>query len=235
MNESEIDFTRWTVIDEDGRPHMGGALPRVSAIGDWFPVWDGSDACPIVPRDQWKTQESLRPYEWRDIDQNGYPACCLAATANAIELHLAKTGRAKTPLDWLKAWRTLSGGRGGVAIDAALRYIMTNGMPLADGSGVLVVREVWDAPTIESFVSGLQRGCTGVYGHDVHAECGTRLVMEGGAAYVDTRNSWGRNWGDQGWHLFPASKIEIRLYGAYLIREVELRPADTDGLIDARG
>jgi hypothetical protein len=223
----------WLTVDAEGQKHVAGCCPRVSAPGQYFPVWDGTvDTCPIIPRAQWKTTEPARPLEWRDIDQNGYPACCLAATGNAIEFTLRRRGRALTPVDWLKAWRTLSGGFGGVAIDSALRYIMANGMPLADGSGTIHVLEAWDATTVDAFASGLQLGCFGIFGHDQHAEAGMGLIVEGGP-YVDTRNTWGKTWGEAGWHKFPVDSIAIQTYGAFLIRELEFRPIDSPNFPDA--
>jgi hypothetical protein len=151
-----------------------------------------------------------------------------------MEMTLARNGRAKTPLDWLGTWKELTGGRGGVAVDTALKYAMDQGIILEDKSCRLKLLEAWDANSIEAAASGLLRGFTLVFGHDVHAECGTRLVLDNNQWCVDTRNSWGKNWGDQGWHLFPLKEIEIQTYGAFLVREVELRPIDITGMEDAK-
>ncbi len=224
-------------IESEGRIYFGGCLPRESRLGEWFPEAGATDGpVPLVPEKEWKTQELIRAYEWDDIDQGNTPACCLASTCNLAELMMALMGMAKTPLDWYKAWKVLSGGRGGVAVDVALRYAMTGGLPLKDGSGVVVFDEVWDCPTWQHFVSGLQRGAVGILCHDVHAEAGTRVVMQNGIAYIDTRNSWGWGWGKKGWHPEPgfrADRIEIRTYGAYLLRGLRLRKIDATGFADA--
>jgi hypothetical protein len=220
----------------DGRYYMSGCLERSNPVGALVPLATRDDV-PLLPEAQWVQQESLRYLEtWqRDINQNGYPACCLASLAHAMQYTMARDGRPALDLDWQRAWRKLSGGRGGVALDDACRFAMDTGFPLADGSqgGVVKIAEAWDCDSIEGFASGLQRGCFGTFGHDVHAECATRLTKQNGVWYVDTRNSWGRDWGDKGWHLFPLRNIELRTYGAILIRELALVPGDLAGYPDA--
>jgi len=239
----EFSFAEFAVQGDDGQMHMGGVLPRTTEIGGILlerdgvpcsvPVWspEASNDCPVIPRSQWKTTSDMRPYEWSNRYQNGYPACCLASLAGAIEFLLASRGRSKTKLDWFKAWRTLSGGRGGVAVDVALRMAMTDGFPLADGSGTIRIVEAWDSPTIDAFASGILCGCTGIACHDVHAECVVGVNMSGTPS-VHMVNSWYTD--ARNWHLFPVDKIELRRYGAILIREVEFRSVDAAGLVDAK-
>jgi hypothetical protein len=59
-------------------------------------------------------------------------------------------------------------------------------------------------------------------------------TIQGSVEYLDTRNSWGKDFGENGWHAFPLADVEM-VYGAAIIRELELRPADVDGLPDAQG
>jgi hypothetical protein len=236
--EQAASWEHYLVDDGAGGQRMAGCEPRVHGIGhlpvgapgEFLQTWDGTiEDCPVLPDSELVTNDALRIWEWDDIDQNGYPACCLAAWANAIELFLARAGRAKTNLDWYRAWYTLSGGRGGVDIGTALQFIMREGFPLADKSGVVRIVEAWEAPSVAAYLSGLERGCVGVFGHDAHAECGASVVNDASGKLVDTRNSWG----DSGrWHLFPANRIDIRNYGAFLIRDLELRPIDTTGWAD---
>lgn len=236
-----------------GRIYSTGAMPRESAVGEWLPVWDGSEKCPIIPPDQWVTQPSKRHLAEIDVNQNPYPACCLAATANAIHLTQKENGRPVTPCDWYKAWSSLAASRrSGVAIDVALQYIMSRGMPLLDGSGVVKIVEAWDTNDVDAFFSGLQKGCIGIFGADGHAECaasvrvdqvaGSRQVSwvevenegdfaesgyaESDSLWADTLNSWGWDWqgGVKGWHLTSREKLARGLpsYGAYLIRGIEI-------------
>jgi hypothetical protein len=245
----------WTPSDAAHAREIGGCLRRTTRLGGWrfrrrrrdggyddeyVPIWDETnvdvESCPIVPKSERVSQESLRSIEWDDIDQGSYPACCLAATCNAMEFLLAKLGRAKTKLDWYKSWLALSGGSGGVEIGVALSYAMSEGIPLADGSGRLVVTEAWDAASREAVASGLLRGCPVVFGHSSHAECALTYLTQGGVEYMDVRNSWGKTWNpsEAGWHRFEIQDVEMA-YGAAILREVELRPVDTADLPDATG
>lgn len=225
-----MDFPEFKIV-VGNETYITGCLPRQSRCGELsgIPVWDGRELCPLVPTDQWRTQDPHRAYEWSDNDQNGYPACTLASLANQGEFFLARTGRAKTNLDWLKAWRYLSGGYGGVALDTALRYVMDKGFPLSDGSGVLTAKEVWDIPSIGSAFSAVMRGVPLWFGASGHAECGMTVIEDRGY-YLDVRGTWGRDYGDQGWYRRSQSYISagIRTYGAFAIRTWELRPIDID-------
>lgn len=210
---------------------MTGCLPRQTACGqlEGVPVWDGERSdCPLVPRDEWVTQPSQKDYEWSDNDQDRYPACTLASLANQAEFYLARTGRAKTNLDWLEAWRHLSGGRGGVALDTALRYVMTDGFPLSDGSGVLIAKEVWDIPNIDAAFSAIMRSGNGLwFGASGHAEWASRVVM-GSSPFAEIRGTWGRDYGESGYYKRSLSYIKagLPLYGAFAIRTWKLRPID---------
>ena len=217
----------------DGREYTTGCLKRESRCGEvqGAHVWTGiGEPCPIVPRDQWRTQQTLEAYEWDDVDQDGYPACTLASLANAGEFHLARTGRDKTRLDWHKLWVILSGGVGGVALDSALRYVLTKGFPLLDEDGVLKPAEVWDIPTVAAAYSALMRAGTLWYGRFVgrggHAECGLTLNVENGVADHDVRGTWGKDYGNNGWYPQRITQADIDAFGAFAFREWELRPRD---------
>lgn len=217
-------------IESEGRIFSGGCLPRASRFGQWFPIAGTDGVPPLLPESEWDGQQSKRGYEWDDIDQNPYLSCCVCAASNVAELTLTINGMARTKLDWLKAYKTLTGGRGGVEVDVMLQYSQTKGLPTADGKNVVKFDECWDAPTWQHFVSGVRAGCLGILCHDKHAECGASVVMRNGVVYIDTRNSWGKDWGESGWHLFQASKIEIARYGAFLLRSTVIRPIDIEPL-----
>ncbi len=227
-----------------------GCLPRQTPLGSRFPVWrpepdEEFPACPIVPRDDWQSQEPLDWAEYNDVDQNGDPACCLASLANAGEFHLAITGRERVKLDWHAAWMTLSGGRGGVALDTALAYIVDRGFPIIGSTERLFALEVWDCPSIESLASGIQRGCRGIYGRWIgnggHAEFPAFVTVASRKANFEVRGTWGRDYGRRGWYTVSEADIlrtyrrmtGIEAFGAFLVREWKIRKADTDGLPDA--
>lgn len=201
-----------------------GCLQRQSKIGEWIPEYGKSEDCPILPVAQWGGQEPKRYLEWGTIDQNGYPACCLAATCHAMQLVMALRGYDKIALDWLKTWRKLSGGSGGVAIDTALSEAMQNGIVSLDGKQRIKIKEAWDTRGVDSFFSGVRRGGIGVFGAQGHAECIASVVNDGGTWYGDTLNSWGKDFGEKGWHKTSYSKLSggLPYYGAFLIRDVEI-------------
>jgi len=228
-----LKFPEFEIVGSDGKVHLGGCLPRQSKCGKLpgVPVWDGSRSdCPIVPPEQWKNQTSLRSYEWNDVDQNGHPACCLASLANIGEFFMAMHGREKTPLDWYKAWKYLSGGYGGVALDTALRYVMDPGFPLKDGSGHLRVKEVFDIPNVQALFSAPMRGVPLWYGASGHAEAGMTIFEENTHWQADIRGTWGKDYGQDGWYPRSYGYIAAGLphYGAFAIREWELRPTDLE-------
>lgn len=223
----------------DGVEYSTGCLPRVSAVGERFKVWDGGDTCPLIPLDQMKTQDSLEWAEYEDLDQNGDPSCCLYATGNALEYFLSKNGHAKSKVDARKAWVECTGGRGGYPIDGALTYLQTKGFPTKDGSDRIFIDEVFDCPTAEAALSAVYMGHLLVYGHFVpggHAECGLRIVVTNGIPDLDTRNSWGKSFGQRGYHIVPLANLRqgIPSFGAFAIRSLKLRPIDTQGLVDVK-
>ena len=229
------DWSEWMAKCEDGEVRMCGLKPRELPCGLLVPEWyETNESCPLVPRDQWATTPDMRPYEWNNRYQNGFPSCCLNSIVGAAEFLMPIKGFAKTALDWLAFWKEVTGGRGGAAVDRALQVAMTKGIPLKDGSGRILITEAWDVPSLEALASGLQRGAMAVSCHDVHAECTVGLVMQGNTPYVQMVNSHYEGLGGQNWLLFPLAKVELSTYGALLIREIEFRLVDSAGLIDVK-
>lgn len=229
------DWSEYRVKCEDGETRMCGLKPRELPCGALVPGWyETNDSVPLVPRDQWQSSPDMRAYEWNNRYQNGFPSCCLNSIVGAAEFLMAIKGFARTPLDWLAFWKEVTGGRGGAAVDRALQVAMTKGIPLKEGTGRILVTEAWDVPSLEALASGLQRGAMAVSCHDVHAECTVGLVMDGSTPYVQMVNSHYEGLGGKNWHLFPLARVELSAYGAMLIREIEFRPVDSSGLIDAR-
>ncbi|MDE2440737.1 MAG: hypothetical protein KGP14_06910 [Betaproteobacteria bacterium] len=230
------EWDEYRVLDEDdGVWRMCGLLPRELPVGRLVPEWfETNETCPPIPRAQWQSTPDMRPYEWHNRYQNGYPACCLCSICGAVEFLLARDGREKTPLDWHRLWVETTGGRGGCAVDSALWHAMTQGIPIKNSTDRILVTEAWDVPTLEGFASGIQAGAMAVGCHDVHAECVVGLEIQNGTPYVQMVNShYHGEKADRNWHLFRLDRIELRAYGAMLIREVQVRTVGQ--LIDAKG
>jgi len=201
------------------------------------PKWFETDEdVPSLPRSEWRSTPDMAPYEWNNRYQNGYPSCCLNSICGTVEFLMARDGLARSPLDWHKLWVETTGGRGGCAVDRALQHAMQEGIPVKDSTDRVFIDEAWDVNTLDDFANGLQRGAMGVGCHDVHAECVVGLVMDGSTPYVQMVNShYQGESADRNWHLFRLDRLELRTYGAMLIRDAKLRSVDTDGLIDAKG
>lgn len=236
---------------EDGNTYMTGCLPRVSKLGEleitpgkFLPVCGGkahSDgAPPLIPREKLATTPDVRPYKWHDYNQGNNPSCALGSAANGLSLFAKIMGRFLAVLDFQKAWKELTGGRGGAAVDEVLQYLMTTGMPIVGSTDRVIVTEAWDCATVQGVYSGISAGCMCEYGHYVpgpHAECGARVIVRNGVITLDTLNDWGDDWGENGWHEVDEANLQegIPKFGAFLIRECILRPADVNGLPDAKG
>jgi hypothetical protein len=226
-------------VEIGGQTYSTGCLPRVSKVGAMFPEWTGAETCPLVPRSEMLTQVGIEWAEYADENQGSNPSCCLTSLANAFEFLLSLKGRKKVRLDWLKAWKTLSGGRGGVALDTALQYVTTKGFPILDSTEVVVATEVWDTPSVDAYASGRYRGGIGIHGRYVpggHAECVAYWRVEGGKLVARVRGSWGKSYGENGYYDVSEASLAkgIPDFGAFICRELEIRPADTTDIPDTK-
>lgn len=231
------EWRQYRVPDEDGVYHMCGLHPRELPCGVLVPTWfETNEDVPPLPRSEWQSTPLMASYEWNNRYQNGYPSCCLNSICGTVEFLMARDNLARSPLDWHKLWVETTGGRGGCAVDRALQHAMEMGIPVKDSTDRVFIDEAWDVNSLDDFATGLQRGAMGVGCHDVHAECVVGLVMDGSTPYVQMVNShYHGESADRNWHLFRLDRLELRTYGAMLIRGAKLRPVDTDGLIDAKG
>jgi len=224
------DFAEFRLPDRIGR--MGGCLQRTTKCGaiEGVPRWAGFEACPVLPIEELTASPSKRAYQWNTNDQNGYPSCTLTSKANVAEIAMAENGWKRRNVDWYYVWRLLSGGRGGVALDTAVRYLSEKGFPVLDDSGKVVgtikIVEAWDIPTIQAGFSAVKKGYTLWYGASGHAEGGYSILDDGRS--LDVCGTWGSDYGDGGWYPRAWNYIAAGLpyYGAFATRAWELQEID---------
>lgn len=200
------------------------------------PVYD--DSCPIYEQALWTPQterfwlEGAEPY---DYNQNPDPSCSFFSAANDIMFWAMLCNREMPELDPRKAWIECTGGRGGYAIDGTMAYLKTKGMPTKDGKRIILT-EAWDCPNAKAAFSAVKAGMLVHFGwhHPVgpHAEAFV-FVKDQNTAKI--RNSWGKQ--QQCWHDVSYSSIAsgIQTFGAWALRDFEIRKDELDGLVDAKG
>lgn len=231
-------------LDADGNRVMRGLLPRELPRGSgWIPTvpswFETGEDVPPLPRSEWRSTPDMRKYEWNPDGryQNGKPACCLCALVGTAEFLMGRDGWERTALDWNKFWLETTGGRGGCAVDRAVQHAMQKGIPIKGSSTERVfILEAWDVGNVDDFAVGLQRGGIGLGCHDVHAECVVGLNVDRPKPTVWMVNShyYGEN-AAKNWHEFLLDRLEIDRYGAVIVRSLELRPVDVNGLPDMKG
>lgn len=235
-----IDNSSFLTYD-GGNQYGTGCLPRTTPVGSEFPEWTGADeSCPLVEKALWKLQEDRKWIEGSekiDYNQGSRPSCTFHSCANLIQLFFLLANRELPELDPVKAWTECTGGSGGYPIDGALTYCRSKGFPTNDGGSRIFLKEAYDCPSGEAAFSAAMRGFLvhfGWSGLGPHAE-GFCYVKDANTARII--NSWGKSWGERGWHdvSFSALSSGIRTFGAWALREFELRKEEQNpNLIDAK-
>ena len=224
----EYGSANYRVEDGEGGVQVTGCVPRDDKPGDRLPLFEAREEVKVVGPNSWTSQdyETMRRIsEARDLYQNGYPACTNFAGGCATESLCKLDGKPQVKVDCLAVWRAITGGHGGTSLYDNIDYGMSKGYDL-EGGGRVKIAEAWDCSSKEGLATGLLLGCMAIFGHDSHCECAKSLVFQNRKWFLDTRNSWGRDWGDNGWHLFPLDGVEISRYGAVLFREVRVFPKE---------
>lgn len=243
-----IDADQFIIEDEYGNRGIGGLLEssdderqEVRSLPGTH-LWTGrSTECPLIPEERWTDSPNPRGYEWRDVNQNPDPSCALASAANQVELSRERDGWSRTAVDFRAAWIALTRGRGGAALSRVSTYLQQTGFAAVGVPNQRIKNlEDWWIDGYDhrrrrvfqqTVASAIEIGYFVQFGHDGHAEvaCGKKKIN--GVWYLDTRNTWGKNWysdgsgGRTGWHWFPLSRVDYR-YDARAVRSIELTPGD---------
>lgn len=213
-----------------------GCLPRVSRPGEWFPK--AEDRIEIVPESDWEELSRVNkvtPFVPMMLDQDGVGSCATEMTAQTVMTCRSVAGLPHVPLNPWFIYQTTSGGRDrGSSIDENLRFITEHGIAPMDIWGrdkgwrqepseeakqaALQFRgvEVFDVTSIDEFVSALLRGFIVGYGARGHAVCGTEYRPEGPYG----PNSWGEDWGENGFGIWVSWRQINWGYGAWAMRAV---------------
>ncbi len=198
--------------------------------------WDG------ILAEREKAGESLKGRnDVRKIkDQDGIGSCATESTAQAIEVTMVRSGQPWEELNPWSIYRVTSGGRDtGSNIDANLQHARDIGVlpcsffPRYDATGKIVNRwnarppagweeiasqyridEWYDTTTVAEGGTALLLGYGLVVGWSGHSELIVDLLPGGNGMVA---NSWGKGWGDGGFHIVPLSRIDFR-YGAFAVR-----------------
>lgn len=84
---------------------------------------------------------------------------------------------------------------------------------------LLLIDEFWRIESMEGFVTALFSDFAVVYGRSRHCICGTDYVPDGSKEYIEYDNSWGEQWGDNGFGYDSLSFLERQgKYGWFAIR-----------------
>lgn len=227
-------------FNEAAPGRYAACLPRKSKVGAICPLV--REHLEIIPQDQWEAinqslnnGRGLRDYVPTILDQDGAGSCATESTTMSVMLTRKVRGMKHVLLNpWFIYYHTggqsdMGNGRGGgSAIDDVLQFARQHGIaseavwPRKHGwqqkpSGIAYedakqnhIEEFFDATNILEAASCLLRGWPLVYGAKGHSVL--RIAL-----HHDV-NSWGNQWGDQGFgEWVKLHEIDFR-YGAFAVR-----------------
>lgn len=209
-------------------------LPRKSKPGEWCPR--AKDHIPLIPRDEWSewSDTTLRDKVRQVLDQDGVGSCATESTTQSVMVARAMAGLPFVLLNPWYIYHTTSGGRDrGSSIDENLRFAREHGIaseavwPRSKGwrkrpsdeaienAKKYRIEEFYDIQTVDEFVSALLCGFPVVWGAKGHSvlKVEHRSEREG----LDV-NSWGTDWGDDGFGVWASYRAIQWNYGAFAVR-----------------
>ncbi len=216
-----------------------GCLPRESKVGELCPLLRGN--VPIIPRGEWpelikkldEAEGGLRHMVRTGLDQNGVGSCAAESTTQALQILREYEGQRHVVLSpWFLYHHTSGGVDNGSTIDGNLRFARDRGIaPMDiwprsrgwrarpsqqayDAAKNFRIDEFFDCTNVVEIGSALLKGMSVTFGWSGHSCVLTDLISTTHARY---RNSWGDNWGDNGFGVIRLADIWFG-YGAFAIR-----------------
>ncbi len=220
------------IRDANGNTRLLGCLPRTTTLGDGtFKVFDPDKGKTWRPR-------RLEPIKiddlvWHIIDQKQQGSCCGAAGCGIMMLVREIMGLERVVLSQASLYGQGNGGRDqGMAIDTCLKILRDVGACPVDtiaqydwqgyGRGTwpnrwrtearrYQIEDAYDCPNLEILKAANEDGHPVLYGSKGHAVY--RLF--------DDANSWGRNWGRNGFGIWATDsdlRRDMSQYGAWILR-----------------
>lgn len=165
-----------SLIDDHGRRHFLGCLPRKAEVGALFPTLDSQATTPLIPRREWTTMD-FRHLVPKILDQDGIGACNAFAAVQALHVIRKQVGLPFVELSAGNLYGQINGGvdRGSLLGDA-VRALMDTGVCKASTVGHLAWRrtqwpsrwqdearrfrilEAYDCPSFEHIASAILYG-----------------------------------------------------------------------------
>lgn len=218
-----------------GEKRLAGCLPRRTRPGQLCPLFSEQfDEMTDEELAGFVGKVSLRPFVGTILDQDGAGSCATESSTQAVMVDRAVRGLPHVVLNPWYVYRVTSGGRdNGSSIDENLAFIRENGIapealhPRSKGvfakpsqeaiEAALLYRihEFWDVTTIRQMRTALAKGFAVAWGSNGHS---VLKVADLGPADGLDANSWGADWGDQGFGVWSSYRSINWGYGAWAIR-----------------
>jgi hypothetical protein len=195
-----------------------------------------SEKIPVIPVAEWGDligEVELRSCVTKIKDQNGYGSCATESTAQSDEIVRKLEGQEWVELNPLSIYHTTSHGRDqGSSIDENLAFARDYGIcpesvwprskgwqvaPSAEAmeaAAAFKIGEFYDIGSTAEAGTALLLGFAVVMGWQGHSVVLTELLSPTIAAYA---NSWGADWGDEGFGTIKLSSINFG-YGMFAQR-----------------